>query len=265
MRHPVSPARLSRAGLRLYFDEDFSSPELDETRWLPFYLPQWSSRERTRARYELRDGMLDLLIEADQLPWAPEYDGDLRVSNLQTGVFSGPVGSGIGQHRFRPDVTVHEFQPEQRLYLQHHGLIEARARATADPHCMVALYLLGFEDVPEHSAELCVFEIFGREVEPAHALVGMGVHPHHDPSVTDDFAKVPVDLDVTEFHDYAALWTADGVRFYVDEQLVAEVDESPGYPLQLMLDIYEFPATEAAPPTPYPKRFTVDWVRGWSF
>lgn len=255
---------IDRSGLTLEFDEDFSGTELDSSRWLPYYLPQWSSREATLARYRIDGGMLTLLVEHDQHPWSPEYDGDLRVSNLQTGVFSGPVGSSIGQHRFRPDLVVREYQPEQRLYLQHHGLIEARVKAVADPRCMVALYLLGFEDSPERSSELCVFEIFGSEVSADRALVGMGVHPHGDPSIRDDFTKVSVAIDATEFHEYAARWTSEGVDFYVDEQLVSRVDQSAGYPMQLMLDIYEFPATDATPSLPYPKEFTVDWVRGWS-
>ena len=39
---------------------------LDERRWVPHYLPQWSSRERSAARYEVGGGHLRLLIEADQ-------------------------------------------------------------------------------------------------------------------------------------------------------------------------------------------------------
>jgi hypothetical protein len=30
--------------------------------------------------------------------------------------------------------------------------------------------------------------------------------------------------------------------------------------MQLMLNVYEF---EGAPPSPYPKKFFVDWVRGY--
>src|SRR3712207_78890 len=97
----------------LILDEDFRDPAAFEERWIPYYLPQWSSRARSRARYRLGTGGLRLLIEADQEPWAPEWDGPLRVSNLQTGVRSGPVGSVDGQHRFRPDLVVREAQAER--------------------------------------------------------------------------------------------------------------------------------------------------------
>lgn len=92
----------------LIVDDQFDGPDLDRSRWLPYHLPQWSSRTASAARYDLLDGTLRLRIDADQLPWCPEFDGETRVSSLQTGVFSGPVGSTIGQHRFDPGAIVRE-------------------------------------------------------------------------------------------------------------------------------------------------------------
>ncbi|HEY3006024.1 MAG TPA: glycoside hydrolase family 16 protein, partial [Kribbellaceae bacterium] len=117
-----------------------------------------------------------------------------------TASYSGPLGSGIGQSRFRDDLVVREEQAAQRLYLMRHGYVELRARAIADPDAMVALWMIGYEDVPERSGEICVCEIFGREVSPGAAAVGMGVHPFGDPALTDEFSKVRVEADVTEFH-----------------------------------------------------------------
>jgi hypothetical protein len=42
------------------------SDTLDQTRWLPHYLPQWSSREASAARYRLGGGLLRLVVEADR-------------------------------------------------------------------------------------------------------------------------------------------------------------------------------------------------------
>ena len=44
------------------------------------------------------------------------------------------------------------------------------------------------------------------------------------------------------------------------------VHQSPDYPMQLMLNVYEFPPREGKATTgdEYPKEFVVDWVRGWS-
>ena len=245
----------------LEFEDTFAGQELDRSRWLPHYLPQWSSRERSAARYELRDGCLRLRIDAEQEPWCPELDGAVRVSSLQTGCFAGPLGSGIGQHRFHPKAVVTEEQEEVRLYTPLHGRIEVRAKALDDPNAMVALWLIGFEDAPERSGEICVCEIFGSEVGPDEALVGMGVHPFGDPSLVDDFARVRLPIDARAFHVYAAEWTPAGITFVVDGEPVRTVDQSPGYPMQLMLNVYEFePDADAGR---YPKEFVVDYVRGY--
>ena len=62
-----------------------------------------------------------------------------------------------------------ELQPDVRLYTPLFGRFELRARANDDPHTMVALWMIGYEDEPDRSAEICVCEIcvceiFGRDV-----------------------------------------------------------------------------------------------------
>ena len=105
-RDVVDP--VAKAGYELEFQDTFDGDTLDQSRWLPHYLPQWSSREAAAARYQLGDGTLRLRIEANQPPWCPEFDGQTRVSSLQTGVFAGPVGSAVGQSRFKPDLVVRQ-------------------------------------------------------------------------------------------------------------------------------------------------------------
>ena len=250
-----------KAGYELEFEDDFDGDALDRARWLPYYLPHWSSRERSAARYEIRDGCLELLIEEGQQPWCPELDGDVRVSSLQTGALAGPVGGTAGQHRFHPEAVVREEQQDVRLYTPLYGLIEVRARAIADPSNMVALWMIGYEDAPERSAEICVCEIFGRDVGPDRARVGMGVHPFGDPRIVDEFAAEEIAIDAREMHVYAAEWTPEHVAFFVDGEHVKTVRQSPAYPMQLMLGVYEFPGEPST--TAYPKRFTVDYVRGY--
>jgi hypothetical protein len=242
------------------FEDTFEGSELDRSKWLPYYLPHWSSRERTAARHEVGGGLLRLRIEPGQAPWCPEFDGDVRASSLQTGVFAGPVGSGTGQLRFKPGLVVREQQEPERLYTPQYGLIEIRCRATGDPKAMVALWMIGYEDEPERSGEICVCEIFGRDVGPDGAQVGMGVHPFHDPKLTDEWAAEPLPIDAREFHVYAADWTPDHVAFHVDGEHVKTVGQSPDYPMQLMLSLYDFPAGE--PPDEHAKEFVVDYVRG---
>jgi hypothetical protein len=238
---------------------------LDGARWLPYYLPQWSSRAASAARYQVGGGVLRLVIEEDQQPWCPEFDGEVRVSSLQTGVFAGPVGSAVGQQRFRPGLVVREAQRDARLYTPQYGLFELRAKATDDPRCMVALWMIGYEDAPDRSAEICICEIFGRGVTPGRAGVGMGLHPFGDPAIRDEFSVEDVAIDVRDFHVYAAEWTPERVAFFVDDQPVKTVEQSPGYPMQFMLGIYEFPedGPSAESAHPYPKQFVVDYFRGY--
>jgi glycosyl hydrolase family 16 len=253
-----------RRGYELEFEDTFDGKGLDERRWVAHYLPQWSTRELSAARYQLGDGDLTLLIDADQPPWCPDLDGEIRVSSLQTGVFAGPPGSGIGQHRFNPQAVVREAQPSLRLYTPCYGLFEIRAKALDDPQNMVAFWMIGYEDRPEHSAEICVCEIFGRDVGRHQAKVGMGVHPFGDPDIVDEFAAETVQIDAREFHVYTAEWSPGRIDFSVNDEHIKTVNQSPGYPMQLMVSIYEFPRVGGeAGAAPYPKRFVVDYVRGF--
>jgi Glycosyl hydrolases family 16 len=243
----------------LEFEDTFDGDELDPSKWLPYYLPQWSNRERAAARYDLRDGRLRLRIDADQEPWCPALDGEIRVSSLQTGVFSGPPGSRVGQHPFHPDAVVVEEQPELRLYTPRYGRVEVRARALADPRAMVALWMIGFEDEPERSGEICVCEILGGEVSAGEALVGVGTRRFRDPRLTGDFEKMRLPIDATEPHLYAVEWTPGRSVFLVDGQPIKTVAEAPDYPMQLMLGVYDLQPGGGD----YPKEFVVEHVRGW--
>src|SRR5688500_758692 len=79
------------------FREEFDGPGLDTSVWLPHYLPAWSSRAETAAAYEVADSCLRLFIPPGQGLWmGPEHEHPLRVSGVQTGNFSGPVGSRTG-------------------------------------------------------------------------------------------------------------------------------------------------------------------------
>jgi hypothetical protein len=121
---------LPKAGCELEFEDTFDGGVLDERRWIPHSLSQWSSRERSAARYRIGDGSLRLLIEADQQSWCPEYDGAVRVSSLQTGMFAGPVGSTIGQQRFNPDAV--EPQPTRLSRVRRAATSERVTRSDRD-------------------------------------------------------------------------------------------------------------------------------------
>ena len=256
----MNQQKLDRSMYTLEFEDNFSSINLDLTKWFPYYLPQWKSRESAKAFYRLDGNYLHLTIEESQNPWAPEHNGDIRVSNFQTGVFAGPLGSSIGQHRFRDGLSIQEEQERLALYTPTFGLIELRAKAIKDPECLVALWMIGFENVPADSAEICIMEIFGKEINNLDALIGVGVKSHHDPRVKEDFSKVPVHIDVCDWHTYSVEWGPETISFYLDDICLKIVNQSIKYPMQLMLNIYEFSRNSGS--GRYPKEFAVDWVRG---
>lgn len=221
-------------------DERFSGDTLDAGRWWPHYLPHWSSRDRTAARYRVGRG-LELYIDAETRPWAPEWDGDVRVSHLQSGQGAAEVGSDAGQHRFRAGLVVREAQDERRLWLPRFGVIAARMSAVRHPDAMVAFWPIGFEDEPEESGEICIAEIFGSEMDDTGGWVGVGVKAQHDPRLRDDVEKIRVDGDLTTSHEYAVEWSLDRLRFFIDGRWVKTVAQRIDYPVQLMLDLYELP------------------------
>jgi hypothetical protein len=262
--HAAAPGtRLDRGRLDLDFADDFTGGSLDPRRWIDHYLPHWTTPERSAARYDLSDDGLRLRIDADQPAWRPE-DGGMRVSNLQTGSFSGPHGSPIGQHRHREDLLVRSPQSTRRLWTPSSGLVEAAVRASADPACMLGIWLVGFEEAsPQESGEICIAELFGNAVGPERSQVRLGVKAHHDPRLRTEMVDLVLDLDATQTHTYAAEWDTAGVRFYVDDRLVHTVDQGLGYPLQLMLDLFEFPAGDTRPAADYPKSATVTRACGY--
>jgi hypothetical protein len=96
------------------FVDDFDGRELDTDIWVPHYLPMWSSRAETAASYTVAASELRLTIPPEQGLWcADQHEPPLRVSGIQSGVFSGEVGSTRGQQPFRDGLVVREQQPQQ--------------------------------------------------------------------------------------------------------------------------------------------------------
>jgi len=229
-------------GDHIELDERFDGDALDPGVWFPYYLPQWSSRERSAATFFVRAGELHLLIPADQPLWCPGLHNEpLRVSGVQTGSFAGPLGSTIGQQPFKEGLRVREEQPTFWGYTPHFGRIEVCMRGALTPRSMFGFWLAGIEDRPERSGEILIAEVFGDTIEDGSAAVGMGIRSFRDPDLTGDFSTPRLEIDVSEPHTYAAVWNPVSVEIVVDEVLVRRIDQSPGYPMQLMIGVFDFP------------------------
>ena len=251
--------------MRAVLEERFPGQDLDRDVWFPYYLPHWSSRAESAATWSVRAGELHLTIPPGQPRWCPDlHEEPLRVSCVQTGSFSGPVGSAVGQQPFADGLVVREEQPAFRGWTPMYGRTEVRMRAVLDDASMVAFWMSGIEDSPERSGEICVAEIFGDTVRSGSAAVGMGVKAFRDPRLTEDFAAVPLPLDVTGFHDYAVDWTPGRLVFSVDGEAVRELHQAPDYPVQLMIGVFDFPARAAGRAPGFVPELVVSTVRGES-
>jgi glycosyl hydrolase family 16 len=245
------------------FIDDFDAPALNTEVWVPHYLPMWSSRAESAASYDVADSELRLTIPPGLGLWCgPDHQPPLRVSGIQSGVFSGEVGSTIGQQPFRDGLVVREFQPTHWGWTPHYGVLEVRARMNLSPRAMASVWMVGLEDEPERCGEICVFEVFGETIDSDDAAVGMGIHPFRDPALVDDFATPRLAIDVSEFHVYAASWSPGRVEFSVDGEDVRSVEQAPAYPMQMMVAVFDFP--EKDPRGRYQQHvpeLAVDYVR----
>jgi glycosyl hydrolase family 16 len=248
------------------FQERFAASTLDASVWFPHYLPAWSSRAGTRASFRL-DGGLILQVPVEHPVWCRgDHHPPIRVSGIQSGNWSGPVGSTLGQQRFREGQTVLEEQERFEGWLPAGGRVAIRARMTLSPRSMAALWLSGFEDDPGQlrCGELCVFEVFGSAVtaDPPSAEVGVGIKAFRDPGLTQDFAAPRIGIDVTDFHTYAVDWDRAEAVFTVDDQVVRRCPHPPAYPLQLMLAVFDFPEWTVGGDDHLVPELVFDWIEG---
>ncbi|MFG2006901.1 glycoside hydrolase family 16 protein [Spirillospora sp. NPDC048911] len=245
------------------FRDDFEGQKLDRSVWIPHYLPHWSSRAESAATYQVGDSELRLSIPPEQGLWCPlDHETPLRVSGIQSGEYCGETGSTVGQQPFRDGLRVRQTQPTQWGWTPHHGVLEVRARMELTARSMASVWMVGIEDRPHRSGEICVFEVFGDSIDRTGPAVGMGVHPFRDPALREDFATPRLPIDVTDFHVYAADWRPGRVDLFVDGDHVRTLDQAPDYPMQMMIGVFDFPTRPvAAEHADHVPLFVLDYVR----
>jgi hypothetical protein len=247
------------------FAESFDAPVLDPERWVDHYLPQWTTAERSQARYDLpgpgQPPGLRLRIDADQLDWRPE-DAPLRVSNLQTAVFSGPLRSTRGTHRHRQDgLTVRTKVSPRLLWAPRFGQVDVTVTASRDRGCMLAAWLVGTEHLDEDdSGEVCLFEIDSDAVKTDSTTARVGIKAHHDPRLSVEMEEVIVPVGAGQAHTWSARWSPDGVVIACEQAVVFASAQVLSYPLQLMVDLFETGPRNRA--DTYPKTAVIHAVTG---
>ncbi|KTS82348.1 hypothetical protein NS183_16480 [Microbacterium testaceum] len=238
-------------------DDDFRTG-LDPRWWVASYLPHWTTPERARARYDTGLDGLALRIDRDQPDWREE-DAPLRVSNLQTGVFSGPVGSPLGSHRHREGLTVRTETPTRLLFAPSSGRVEITVSASRDVNCMTAAWLVGTEHrSPTESGEICIFEIDADAIGET-TVARSGIKAHHDPHLTSDMSEVALPLDASAPHTWFVQWRSGETVIGCQDRTLRRVAQAPDYPLFLMIDLFEIGPRRGH----HPKTATIHRVRAW--
>jgi hypothetical protein len=246
------------------FHDDFDGASLDASVWVPHYLPAWSSRGLTQATFRIADSRLALFVPSSAPLWCPdEHPEPLRVSGIQSGNHSGPVGSNRGQQPFVIDQRVREEQPRQRGWLPASGRVAVRCAMYLSPRSMAAVWLSGFEEGPADSGEICLVEVFGRSIRSdVSAEVGVGIKAKNDPNLVDEFIAPRLHIDVAEPHTYSVEWNGQSATFCVDETTVHTSNRSPAYPLQVMIAVFDFPGWTGGSDHAHEPTLVVDWITG---
>jgi hypothetical protein len=198
---------------------------------------RWTTPARSAARSDAVSDGRRLRTDDDQLDWRPE-DAPLRVSNLQTGTFSGPLGSTRGTHRHRADgLVVRTPTPTSLLWAPTAGRVDITVSATRDAGWMLAVWLVGTEHLaPEQAGEICVFEIDADAIGTAASRARCGVKAHDDPRLTTDMAEVEIPLDAARPHTWTAVWGAGETIIGCERVVLRRIPQAPDYPLFLMGD-----------------------------
>lgn len=256
---------VDKPGYRLIFQDEFEGETLDDSRWVPQYLSSWAQKpELAEPTYIMENGLMRLQIFAETQPWCPEYDGETVVSGFTT-------GDRNALHNWNGTNAVRNPVEMQATHLNQYGYYEIRAKGQSGSARHAAWWLLGFEDVPDESAEIDIFEILGNNSHK----VPVNFHAWNDPDAPDGggFSYTNRQMDFhEEFHIYGFNWIEGGgqgeapdkMEFYVDGVKTGERNVNIDYPVLQLFSLYEKRAggwTGIWLPKPYPNTFDIDYVR----
>lgn len=261
---PASPAE--KQGYRLIFQDEFDAAEFDTQKWVDRYLSSWSKDYGQTQVREIGDGVMSILIRKDTQPWCREFDGETVVSGFAT-------GQRNGLHKWAGNNQVRNPEDVRLTHINQYGYYEMRAKGQSGSSRHSAWWLTGFEDVPEESAEIDIFEVLGKD---NHAVPG-AVHSWADRDAFEKDGGVMnyrnPDKDFNnEWHVYGFDWQKgtgsgaypDRIVYYIDGQQVGQKNVRIDYPMIQLLSLYEKRRggwTGAWEWAPYPNSYEIDYVR----
>lgn len=252
--YPANP--LEKEGYRLIFHDEFEGNEIDKSKWIPEYLPSWpKDRSICTPTYEMKDGIIKFIIDKNS---KNEFDKSMYISGFMS-------ASRTGLHHYDPKKkALHEIKTEA-TQINQYGYYEMRAKMQNGGGVHCAWWLIGFEDDPNQSCEIDIFEILGTDVNKIWATVHswkdstIQYHTEHPWFANKKLAE--------EFHIYGFDWTPEGVAVYVDGIQVMKHKAAITYPLIQIISFYDNRKAKNGwtgtydPSIPYPKSFDIDYIR----
>lgn len=125
---------------------------------------------------------------------------------------------------------------------------------------MVAMWLVGTEHSSRSDAgEICIAEI-DAEAIGASTVARCGIKAHHDPRLADDMTDAVLPFDARHPHTWTLAWGNGETLIGCEGRIVRRMPQAPGYPLVLMIGMFEI----GAPGGTCPKTAVIHRARGWS-
>ena len=224
--YPPNP--LEKEGYRLIFHDEFDGKEINTDKWIPEYLPSWpKDRSVCTPTYEMKNGIIRLIIDKNS---KNEFDNGMYISGFMS-------ASRTGLHHYDPKKkALHQIKTEA-TQINQYGYYEMRAKMQDGGGVHCAWWLIGFEDDPNQSCEIDIFEILGTDVNRIWATVHswkdstIQYHTEHPWFANKKLAE--------EFHIYGFDWTPEGVTVYVDGIQVMKHKAAITYPLIQIISFYD--------------------------
>ena len=252
--YPPNP--LEKEGYRLIFHDEFDGEKINTDKWIPEYLPSWpKDRSVCAPTYEMKNGMIRLIIDKNS---KNEFDKGMHISGFMS-------ASRTGLHHYDPKKkALHQIKTEA-TQINQYGYYEMRAKMQDGGGVHCAWWLIGFEDDPNQSCEIDIFEILGTDIN----RIWSTVHSWKDSTIqyhTEHpwFANKKL---AEEFHIYGFDWTPEDVTVYVDGIQVMKHKAAITYPLIQIISFYDNRKAKDGwtgtydPTIPYPKSFDIDYIR----
>jgi hypothetical protein len=257
---PANP--ITKTGYTLDFQEEFDGTTLDTNKWLPYYLPHWTtSADRelgAKARFTIANGALQERIDADTPAWNPTYDSTVKISSIQT-------YEKDNWHKFNGSMPNNHHEADFNGYSTMYGYFEMRAKnANVGGGGHQAWWMVGTEDTSSASAnpEIDIVETFFSKPN-TWRIAGYG---WGDPNFLGNWVSyedpVPSGDQSSEYHIYGMEWTPTQLNFYYDNQLYKTINDAPNMPMGMILGIYT-DAGSGVHNNVWPKTWSVDYVRVW--